>query len=54
MTQFDFDRQYDMKKMYNTPTDNPFREERSTMEAWGLVFDRMRGGKLIPPNSNAD
>jgi hypothetical protein len=54
MTQFDFDRQYDMNKMYSTPIDNPFREERSTMEAWGVVFDRMRGGKLLPQNAKAN
>jgi len=44
LTQFDFDRQYDMSKMYATG----FEEERSTMEAWGRVFERMRRGKLIP------
>ncbi|KAF2093840.1 hypothetical protein NA57DRAFT_80840 [Rhizodiscina lignyota] len=45
LTQFDFDRQYDMTKTYSTG----FEEERSVMEAWGVVFDRMRQGKLIPP-----
>lgn len=45
LTQFDFDRQYDMTKLYATG----FTEERSTMQAWGGVFDRMRGAKLIPP-----
>lgn len=54
MTQFDFDRQYDMKKMYSTPRDLPFREQRSTMEAWGPVFDRMRGARLIPENAKTD
>jgi len=44
MTQFDFDRQYDMSKMYGTG----FEEERGTAQAWGLVFDRMRKAKLIP------
>lgn len=44
MTQFDFDRQYDMTKMYATG----FTEERNTLEAWGLVFDRMRKAKIIP------
>ncbi|PGH26440.1 hypothetical protein AJ80_01938 [Polytolypa hystricis UAMH7299] len=44
LTQFDFDRQYDMTKMYLTG----FEEERSVMQAWGGVFDRMRGAKLIP------
>ncbi|KAK6439644.1 hypothetical protein LTR95_004138 [Oleoguttula sp. CCFEE 5521] len=54
LTQFDFDRQYDMTKMYSTPQDKPFTEQRSTMQAWGLVFDRMREGKLIPEDSQAD
>jgi hypothetical protein len=44
MTQFDFDRQYDMEKMYATG----FTEERGTGMAWGLVFDRMRKAKVIP------
>ncbi|KAH8651832.1 hypothetical protein BGZ60DRAFT_436413 [Tricladium varicosporioides] len=44
LTQFDFDRQYDMTKMYGTG----FSEERSTSEAWGGVFDRMRAAKIIP------
>lgn len=44
MTQFDFDRQYDMTKMYGTG----FSEERDTMQAWGLVFDRMRKARIIP------
>jgi hypothetical protein len=44
MTQFDFDRQYDMTKMYGTG----FDEERGTKEAWGGVFERMRGAKIIP------
>lgn len=48
LTQFDFDRQYDMRKVYSTPPEKPFTEERSTMEAWGGVFNRMREGKLIP------
>nr|OQO26168.1 hypothetical protein B0A51_03887 [Rachicladosporium sp. CCFEE 5018] len=54
LTQFDFDRQYDMTKMYSTPKDKPFTEERSTIQAWGLVFDRMRKGKLIPEESRVD
>ena len=54
MTQFDFDRQYDMVKTYSTPSSNPFTEERSVMEAWGPVFDRMRKGKLIPNDARAD
>ena len=44
LTQFDFDRQYDMTKMYGTG----FEEERSTMQAWGGVFDRMKAAKIIP------
>jgi hypothetical protein len=44
MTQFDFDREYDMTKMYGTG----FAEERTPMEAWGPVFDRMRKAKLMP------
>ncbi|CAK4031922.1 Hypothetical predicted protein [Lecanosticta acicola] len=48
LTDFDFDRQYDMTKMYSTPPENPFVEERSTAETWGGVFDRMREGRLIP------
>jgi len=43
-----------MTKTYSTPKDNPFTEERSVMEAWGLVFDRMREGKLIPQDARAD
>lgn len=45
LTQFDFDRQYDMKRMYET---TGFTEERSTIEAWGGVFDRMRKFELMP------
>ena len=44
LTQFDFDRQYDMEKMYSTG----FDEERNTTESWGGVFDRMRTAKIIP------
>ncbi|KAL1596473.1 hypothetical protein SLS60_009119 [Paraconiothyrium brasiliense] len=44
MTQFDFDRQYDMTKTYATG----FSEERNTLEAWGLVFDRMGKARIIP------
>ncbi|KAI1625814.1 hypothetical protein EDD37DRAFT_692827 [Exophiala viscosa] len=45
LTQFDFDRQYDMTKMYKT---TGFKEERTTIQAWGVVFDRMRAAKIIP------
>ena len=44
LTQFDFDRQYDMTKMYDTG----FTEERTTIQAWGGVFDRMKDAKIIP------
>lgn len=44
LTQFDFDREYDMEKMYNTG----FTEERDTNQAWGGVFDRMKAAKIIP------
>jgi len=44
LTMFDFDRHYDMAKMYSTG----FEEERSIQQSWGGVFDRMRKGKLIP------
>ncbi|KAF9874397.1 hypothetical protein CkaCkLH20_07960 [Colletotrichum karsti] len=44
LTQFDTDRHFDMSKMYATG----FGEERSTIEAWGKVFDRMREAKIIP------
>lgn len=44
LTQFDFDRQYDMSKMYGTG----FVEERGTGKAWGGVFERMRVAKIIP------
>lgn len=54
LTQFDFDRQYDMTKMYSTPAENPFTEERDTMEAWGGVFDRMREARLIPKDAKVN
>lgn len=44
LTQFDFDRQYDMTKIYNTG----FLEERDTTTSWGGVFDRMRAARIIP------
>lgn len=43
LTQFDFDRQYDMTKTYSTG----FSEERTTKQAWGGVFDRMRAANII-------
>lgn len=48
LTQFDFDRQYDMAKMYDAHATG-FAEERDTMQAWGPVFDRMKAARLIPP-----
>ena len=41
---FDFDRQYDMTKIYETG----FYDERTAMQAWGITFDRMRAAKIIP------
>lgn len=54
LTYFDFDRQYDMTKMYSTPPDKPFTEEKSTAETWGGVFDRMAEGRLIPKGLRVD
>ncbi|KAF2669330.1 hypothetical protein BT63DRAFT_440017 [Microthyrium microscopicum] len=45
ITQFDFDRQYDMTKMYDVAG---FKEERTPAQTWGGVFDRMRKAKIIP------
>ncbi|ROT37766.1 hypothetical protein SODALDRAFT_340142 [Sodiomyces alkalinus F11] len=45
LTQFDIDRHYDMSKMYNG---TGFSEERTTLQAWGGVFDRMKRAKIIP------
>lgn len=44
MSGFDFDRPYDVSKVYATG----FQEERSTPEAWGPVFEVMRRAKVIP------
>jgi hypothetical protein len=44
LTQFDFDRQYDMTKIYRTG----FKEERPTLQTWGGVFDRMKKARMIP------
>ncbi|KAF7185723.1 Short chain dehydrogenase sirQ [Pseudocercospora fuligena] len=54
LTQFDFDRQYNMSKMYSSPKENPFTEQRDTKEAWYGVFDRMRAGHLIPKDARKD
>ncbi|KAF2138298.1 uncharacterized protein K452DRAFT_91584 [Aplosporella prunicola CBS 121167] len=45
LTGFDFDRQYDMSKMYES---TGFSEEREVMDAWGVAFDRMRAARMIP------
>ena len=45
LTLFNFGRQYDMTNMYKTAG---FKEERTVMQAWGAVFDRMRAAKIIP------
>ncbi|KAK2731126.1 sirq protein [Colletotrichum kahawae] len=44
LTQFDTDRHFDMSKMYGPG----FDEERSTIEAWEKVLDRMREAEIIP------
>ncbi|TDZ17350.1 Short chain dehydrogenase sirQ [Colletotrichum orbiculare MAFF 240422] len=44
MSQFDFDRPYDVAKIYGTG----FSEERTTLQAWKPVFERMRRAKVIP------
>lgn len=41
---FDFDRQFDMRKIYGSG----FEEERTTKEVWGSVFDRMKRANIIP------
>jgi hypothetical protein len=41
----DFDRHYDMTKMYDT---TGFSEERDAAQAWWPVFDKMRAAKMIP------
>jgi hypothetical protein len=45
LTGFDFDRQYDMSKMYD---DAGFEEERTIKQTYGGVWDRMRHAKIIP------
>ncbi|KAI0006850.1 hypothetical protein F4779DRAFT_546074 [Xylariaceae sp. FL0662B] len=44
LTLFDFDRHYDMTKIYDTG----FSEQRDTQRAWGDSFDRMKKAKIIP------
>ncbi|KAK5215036.1 hypothetical protein LTR72_011879 [Exophiala xenobiotica] len=43
--QFGFDGQHDMTKMYET---TGFQEERTTIQAWAGIFDRMSPAKIIP------
>ena len=45
LTQFDFDREYDMGKMYDVAG---FKEERKAGETWGATFELMRRARLIP------
>ena len=40
----DFDRQYDMSKIYNAG----FTEKHSLMQSWGTTWDRMRKAAMIP------
>jgi hypothetical protein len=41
---FDFDRQFDMRKIYGSS----FEEEKPTKAVWGGVFDRMKRANIIP------
>lgn len=43
LSMFDFDRQFDMTKLYATG----FTEEVTTKESWWRVFDRMRTARII-------
>jgi nucleoside-diphosphate-sugar epimerase len=45
MILLDFDREYDMTKMYDVAG---FKEERTPAQTYGGVFDRMRKAKIIP------
>lgn len=40
----DFDRQYDMSKIY----DAGFTEKHTPMQSWGTTWDRMRKAKMLP------
>ncbi|KAB5560328.1 hypothetical protein GE09DRAFT_961497 [Coniochaeta sp. 2T2.1] len=40
----DFDRQYDLSKIYNAG----FAEKYDTMQIWGTTWDRMREARMIP------
>jgi len=44
LTLADFDRQYDMSKIYNAG----FKEDYSVMDIWGKSWDEMRNAKMIP------
>ncbi|OAA67104.1 hypothetical protein SPI_01680 [Niveomyces insectorum RCEF 264] len=45
LSQFDQDREFDMRKMYD---EAGFTEERDPKTAWGRVFDQMKAAKIIP------
>ncbi|KAK0388033.1 hypothetical protein NLU13_4277 [Sarocladium strictum] len=45
LTQFDFDRQYDMSKLYDVAG---FQEQRKPAQTWGGTFELMKKAKLIP------
>lgn len=45
LVEFDFDRQYDMRKTYMSVG---FKEERTVMQSWGRTFDRLREARIIP------
>ena len=45
LTQFDFDRQYDMRKLYEG---SGFPEEREATRGWRDTFERMKQAKMIP------
>ncbi|KAF7185682.1 Short chain dehydrogenase sirQ [Pseudocercospora fuligena] len=53
LTQFDFDRQYNMSKIQQSQGKSVHRAERHE-EAWYGVFDRMRAGHLIPKDARKD
>jgi len=44
LTLADFDRHYDLSRVYDTG----FDDKNTIMDTWGLTFDRMRKGKMIP------
>ncbi|KAK4936388.1 hypothetical protein LTR10_022714 [Elasticomyces elasticus] len=44
LTLADFDRHYDLSKIYNAG----FQDKNTIMDTWGTTFDRMRKAKMIP------